>query len=94
MAWITHENNIWKFAKPSFNAFSRLFRGISSGPNKITDENQIFDILANYFENHFKEPEYDRNNKDHLQVVEIFRQIEYVPNIQLEPITMNEVLKE
>lgn len=94
MAWITRENNIWKFAKPSFHAFSPPFKGITSGSNIITDKNEIVDILAKYFENHFKEPEYDRNNKEHLQAVEIFQQIEYVPNIPLEPITMNEVLKE
>ena len=91
---LSSSNNIWKFAKPSFHAFSPPFKGISSGTSKITDQTMVVDILANYFEMHFNEPKYDEFNENHLQAIQTYQQFEYLPNIPLERITMIEVINE
>ncbi|CAM4867060.1 unnamed protein product [Rotaria socialis] len=89
--WIAHGHNLWKFAKPSFHVYSPQFKGIKNGSEIITENTKIVEILANYFEKHFHEPEYDKSNSEHLLAIERFNQIEYTPNMPLEPITMNEV---
>ena len=94
LSWMMQANNIWKVAKPSFHAFSPPFQGITVGAKKITDNKEIVDILANFFEKHFKEPEFDKNKEEHIHAIEIYTQIEYIPNIPLEQITINEVIKE
>ncbi|CAF3819331.1 unnamed protein product, partial [Rotaria magnacalcarata] len=89
--WIAHGHNLWKLAKPSFHVYSPQFRGIKNGSEIITENAKIVDILADYFEKHFQEPEYDKYNSEHLLTIERFNQIEYTSNLPLEPITMNEV---
>ncbi|CAM4841450.1 unnamed protein product [Rotaria magnacalcarata] len=92
--WMSKGQNIWKIAKPSFHAFSPPFRGLSQGPNKVTNPQEIADIVANYFENHFREPEYDVNNPMHMEAQEMYKQLEYTPNIPLDQISITEVENE
>ncbi|CAF1151065.1 unnamed protein product [Adineta steineri] len=94
LKWVAEGNNVWTFVKPHFHAFTPPFRGLTIGSEKITDGNKIVETLANYFETHFKKPQHDNNNNEHVQSVEIFENIEYTPNIPLEPITVVEVLQE
>ena len=63
LSWMIQANNMWKFAKPSFHGFPPPFQGITAGSKKITDNSEIVDILANFFEKHFKEPEFDKTIK-------------------------------
>jgi hypothetical protein len=90
------DQNIWKVVKPSFHSFTPPFRGLSDVNNKskIINSQEIVDTVANYFENHFKEPEHNMNNPIHIEQIEAYKQIEYIPNIPLEQITINEVLNE
>jgi hypothetical protein len=60
----------------------------------ITDDTRIVETLADYFEKHFKEPDYDEYNQEHLLAIKTYRQIQYTPNIPLEQITLNEVYLE
>jgi hypothetical protein len=83
---IRREKQLVWIAKPFFHSFSPPFRGITIGNEKVTDENKIVNILANYFENHFKQPQYDNNNSEYLQAINHYKQIEYTSNIPLEQI--------
>jgi len=64
--WITKEHNIWNFVKPQFHAYTPPFRGLTLGNEKIKDEKKIVEILANFFENHFTEPDFNNKNVKHM----------------------------
>ena len=91
MKWIVSGHNLWKFTKPVFHTFSPQFKGIKKRSELTTKDTKIVELLANYFEKHFQEPEYDETNKEHLLAMDKFKQIEYTPNTPLEQITMSEV---
>ncbi|UJR12216.1 hypothetical protein I4U23_016393 [Adineta vaga] len=67
---------------------------ITKNNEKITDSQKIVDILADFYEEHFKEPSFDQNNPMHRSAVEKISQIDYTPNIPLEQISILEVTKE
>jgi hypothetical protein len=60
----------------------------------IYDPEIIVDTLANHFEEHFAEPQYDENNRVHKKCISIYEQLSYMPNIPLDNISINEVRAE
>ncbi|CAF2110486.1 unnamed protein product, partial [Rotaria magnacalcarata] len=89
--WISNGNNIWKYAKPIFHAYSPQFKGLKVDSKIITANSRIVEILANFFEKHFSEPDFDESNNNHLDAMLKYKQMEYIPNIPIESITLNEV---
>ncbi|CAF1522549.1 unnamed protein product, partial [Didymodactylos carnosus] len=91
LAWVAQEQNIWKFANPTFHTYSPAFRGLTTANGKITDSKRIVKVLADFYETHFKEPKFDLNNPSHRQSIEIKDQLDYCPNIPVQRITYKEV---
>ena len=94
MEWISKDQNIWKFARPKFHSYSPPFRSLNMNSKKVTDEREIVEILANYYEKHFAEPIPDENNREQGRCISTYEQIAYLSNIPLETITTNEVIME
>ena len=92
--WIASKQNIWKFARPIFKSFSPPFKGLTVNSKRIIDPKEIVETLANHYEEHFAEPKPDVNNPFHQKVLSIYESISLMPNIPLEKISINEVMKE
>ena len=89
-----NNKNIWHIAKPHFHNYSPAFRGLTEGTEKITKADEIVDKLADFFEDHFKEPSYDLMNKAHREALTHSSMIDYMPEIPIDPITYAEVYVE
>ena len=94
MEWICSKYNIWKFARPIFNAYSPPFKGLTINSKLIVNPKEIIETLADYYEEHFAEPLPDLNNPFHQKVMSMYESISYMPNIPLEKISINEVIRE
>ncbi|CAF4309596.1 unnamed protein product [Didymodactylos carnosus] len=91
---MSQDQNIWKFVKPTFHLFSPPFRGLTSQQTRVTNETEIVDALAKYYEKHFEAPVFDIHNPTHTKADEIYKLVGNMPNIPLEPIKMDEVIKQ
>ncbi|CAF4779575.1 unnamed protein product, partial [Rotaria sp. Silwood2] len=58
------------------------------------DSTKIVQILADHYKKHFGIPEINLDNPYHQRALEAYHQILYTPNIPLEAISMEEVLKQ
>ena len=95
IAWITEGNNIWKHVKPIFRPFTPPFKGLTTKDGKkITDQNEIVNVLATYYEKHFSTPQHDTLNESHQQSINIFNSLRHTPAVPLQQITYEEVLRE
>lgn len=94
LSWISKGQNIWKLAKPSFHSIAPPFQGLSKDSQKITNAQEIADTVANFSEKHFQEPAYDINNPVHREAIDSFKQVEYMPKVPLEQISIIEVISE
>lgn len=94
ITWINEGNNIWKSVKPTFRPFTPPFKGITTKDGKLTNQKEIVNILANYYEKHFSAPKHDPLNESHQQSINIFNALSYTPAIPLQQITLEEVTKE
>ncbi|CAF3343542.1 unnamed protein product, partial [Rotaria sp. Silwood2] len=79
--WIKKDNNIWKFTRPIFHAFTPPFRGITTNDEKIKQPKKIVDLLADHYEKHFDEPEPDNNNLFHCEYLSIYDKISRAPTL-------------
>lgn len=94
IAWLSEGNNVWKYAKPFFRPYSPPFKGLKTQNGKITDPQKIVDILADYYEVHFAKPSHDPTNAVHQRSISIFEQLSYLPEIPLDQIKFDEVVRE
>lgn len=92
--WISANQNIWKFARPIFKAYTPPFKGLTINSKLITNPEKIAKNLANHYEEYFTEPKPDPNNPVHQTALSIYENISRMPNIPLERISINEVMKE
>ncbi|CAF2113918.1 unnamed protein product [Rotaria magnacalcarata] len=92
--YMMHDQNIWKFAKPSFHCVTTPFRGLKYGNEKINDSEKIVEILANHYERHISESDFDMDNIAHTESIINYNQIKYAPNIPLDPISITKVTNE
>jgi hypothetical protein len=92
--WLSEGNNIWKNVKTVFRPFAPPFKGISTNNGKLTNEKDIVDTLANYYEQHFSPPQHDLLNQSHINSIEIFNNLSYLPAVPLDQIKFEEVLRE
>lgn len=60
----------------------------------MKDPKGIVDTLANHYEQHFTEPTPDMNNVMHQKFISIYNKIALLPNIPLDIIPINEIIKE
>ncbi|CAF3513866.1 unnamed protein product [Rotaria sp. Silwood1] len=86
--------NIWKFARPHFHTYTPAFRGLSLSTGKERDPQVVVNTLGDFYDTHFSEPNFDPSNACHRRYLAIYTQIAYTPNIPLEQITYEEVIKE
>jgi hypothetical protein len=87
-------NNIWSHVKNTFHPYTPAFRGITT-PNEIIKNNQeIVNLLADYYEKHFEQPEYDIDNHYHIGCIDIYDKAAETSNIPLQSIKYDEVLKQ
>ncbi|CAF3716351.1 unnamed protein product [Rotaria sp. Silwood1] len=92
--WILKDQNIWNFVRPTFHSFSPPFRGLTVNSVIMKNPKDIVDTLANHYERHFAEPTPDMNNVIQQKYISIYDKIALLPNIPLDPIPINEVIKE
>ncbi|CAM4820308.1 unnamed protein product [Rotaria magnacalcarata] len=92
--YMMHDQNIWKFAKPSFHCVTTPFRGLKYGNEKINDSEKIVEILANHYERHISESDFDMDNIAHTESIINYNHIKYTPNIPLDPISITKVTNE
>lgn len=92
--WLKEGNNIWKYVKNTFRPFMPSFKGLTIENDKITDPKKIVDVLANHYEEHFQQPQHDENNLKHINAINVFENLQYLPAIPLEQIKYQEVLRE
>lgn len=87
-------NNIWTHVKNTFRPYSPSFKGLSTNGKICRDNQEIVCTLANYYEKHYSEPVYSRNNPFHIECALAYERIEKLPNIPLEKITLGEIEKQ
>ncbi|CAF2985258.1 unnamed protein product [Rotaria sp. Silwood2] len=92
--WILKDQNIWNFVRPTFHSLSPPFRGLTVNSGIMKNPKDIVDTLANHYERHFAEPTPDMNNVIQQKYISIYDKIALLPNIPLDPIPINEVIKE
>jgi hypothetical protein len=89
LIYFTCENNIILYKK-----YSPAFCGLKTSDGIEKDSKKIVDILAEHYEKYFPLPEIDLNNTHHFKALEAYKQISYTPNIPLDQISTEEVIKE
>ncbi len=92
--WLSEGNNIWKNVKTVFRPFTPPFKGLSTNNRKLTNEKDIGNTLANYYEQHFSSPQHDLLNQSHVNSIDIFDNLSYLPAVPLDQIKFEEVLRE
>ncbi len=93
--WMNEKQNIWKYAKPIFHAFSPPFRRITiDKDNKEKNPERIVDMFADDYEKHFAAPFHDILNPAHSQSIKVYEEMAEIPNLALEKIKYEEVLRE
>ncbi|CAF1681552.1 unnamed protein product [Rotaria magnacalcarata] len=87
-------NNVWSYVKNTFRSYSPAFKGLTTSNGIIKDNKDIVNILANHYEKHFEQPIYDLNNPYYIECINAYKEIENGPNLPLQKIEYNEVLKQ
>ncbi|CAF1283397.1 unnamed protein product [Adineta steineri] len=88
------DNNIWALVKNTFRPYNPSFRGLTTPEGIVKDNKEIVTLLADYYEKHFEKPIHNNNNRYHNECIETYKRIEDLPNIPLENIKFDEVLKQ
>ncbi|CAF1400133.1 unnamed protein product [Rotaria sordida] len=60
----------------------------------IKNSQEIVNLLANHYEKHFEQPIHDINNPYHIECINAYKEIENGPNLPLQNIEYEEVLKQ
>ncbi|CAF3241985.1 unnamed protein product [Rotaria socialis] len=94
LLFLRENNNIWKVARPIFKKYTPPFRGLKTPQGIERDHQKICDNLADYYEKHFSESIYNINNAHHTKCREAYTQISYTPNIPLQKIKIEDVIKQ
>ncbi|CAF1374937.1 unnamed protein product [Rotaria sordida] len=94
LEWMREGQNIWKFAQPHFHTYTPAFRGLSLSTGKERDPQIVVNTLGDFYDTHFSEPNFDPSNACHRRYLAVYTQIAYTPNIPLEQITYEDVIKE
>ncbi|CAF4194733.1 unnamed protein product [Rotaria magnacalcarata] len=95
LSWMNENQNIWKYVKPIFHTFTSPFRGLTlENNNNEMNPNKIVEILADHYEKHFETPSYNRSNNAHRHSMCIYEEIASTPDLPLEQIRYEDVLKE
>jgi hypothetical protein len=89
--WFSHGNNIWKLVRPIFHPYSPAFSGLTIDKDRIKNPQTIVDTLANHYEKHFESPMHDHRIPEHVEAIEEYQRISNLPNLSLEPISIEEV---
>ncbi|CAF4445873.1 unnamed protein product, partial [Didymodactylos carnosus] len=87
-------NNIWKVVNNTFKKSSPSFRGLRSTTGIEKDSDNIVNVLADFYENHFSLPTPDLNNTHHSKSLEEYTALSYTPNIPLDKISLDDVIKQ
>ncbi|CAF1147274.1 unnamed protein product [Rotaria magnacalcarata] len=91
LAWIAQGNNIWKLVHPIFHPYSPALSGLTTNEGIIKNPQTIVDTLADHHEKHFETPTHDSGTLAHVEAIEAYTNISYLPNIPLEQISIEEV---
>ncbi|CAF2975346.1 unnamed protein product [Rotaria socialis] len=91
LAWIAQGNNIWKLVHPIFHLYSSALSGLTTNEGIIKDPQMIVDTLAGHYEKDFETPTHDYGILAHVEAIEAYTNISYLPNILLEQISIEEV---
>ncbi|CAF4356351.1 unnamed protein product, partial [Rotaria magnacalcarata] len=91
LAWIAQGNNIWKLVHPIFHPYSPALSGLTTNEGIIKNPQTIVDTLADHHEKHFETPTHDSGTLAHVEAIEAYTNISYLPNIPLEQISIEDV---
>ncbi|CAF4648413.1 unnamed protein product, partial [Rotaria sp. Silwood2] len=84
-------NNIWKLVRPVFHPFSPSLSGLTTNNGIIKNPQTIADTLVDHYEKHFEPPMHDSGILAHLEALEAYTNVSYLPNLPLEQISIEEV---
>lgn len=87
-------NNIWSYVKNTFHPYEPAFKGLTTLNGIIKNNQEIVNTLADHYEKHFEEPKHDSNNPYHIECIKVYNEIQNGPNLPLENIRYDEVLKQ
>jgi hypothetical protein len=87
-------NNVWSYVKNTFRPYSPSFKGITTSHGIIKNNQEIVNMLADHYEKHFELPIHDINNPFHIECINAYNEIENGPNLPLQNIEYEEVLKQ
>ncbi|CAF3631416.1 unnamed protein product, partial [Rotaria socialis] len=93
LAYISQENNIWKYVHPTFHPYTPSFKGLTTDNKIVKDHNEIVNTLADHYEKHFEAPTINPNNPFHIDATQSYNEFIQLTNIPLESITLEEVEK-
>jgi hypothetical protein len=91
LSWISQGNNIWKLVHPIFHPYTPPLSGLTTNKGIIKDPQMIVDTLADHYDKHFESPMHDSGNSAHVEALEAYTNVSYLPNLPLEPISFEEV---
>ena len=87
-------DNVWSYVKNTFRPYSPSFKGLTTSNGIIKNNHEIVNLLVNHYEKHFEQPIHDINNPYHIECLNVYKEIENGPNLPLQNIEYDEVLKQ
>jgi hypothetical protein len=83
LSWISQGNNIWKLVHPIFHPYTPPLSGLTTNKGIIKDPQMIVDTLADHYDKHFESPMHDSGNSAHVEALEAYTNVSYLPNLPL-----------